>query len=315
MKGYKVFNPYWTCLDFQYKVGMSYEMDELPVCCCTGFHFCINLAECFNYYTFNSKNKVAEIEAYGEIDTNDNKKYCTNKIKIVRELSWKEVLKLVNTGVNNNGYANIGDNNDGNGNVGNSNVDGGNTGHHNNGRFNSGSCNIGDENTGMHNRGNRNTGSYNTGTHNTGYCNIGDRNTGNFNYGDNNVGDWNISNFSTGVFNTDEEEPKIFMFNKPSNMTLADWRISDAKFIMSYCPHNFVEWISECYMSDKEKKENPSYKTTGGYLKVEVPKNSPQKWWNNLPQMKKNIVMGLPNFNADIFKKITGIEVRKEKQS
>ena len=302
------------CLGFQYEVGKSFEMVESPMCCVTGFHFCINLAECFNYYTFNSKNKVAEIEAYGEIDTNDNKKYCTNKIKIVRELSWKEVLKLVNTGVNNNGYANIGDNNDGNGNVGNSNVGGGNTGHHNNGRFNSGSCNIGDENTGMHNRGNRNTGSYNTGTHNTGYYNIGYRNTGNFNYGDNNVGDWNISNFSTGVFNTDEEEPKIFMFNKPSNMTLADWRISDAKFIMSHCPHNSVEWISECYMSDKEKKENPSYKTTGGYLKVEVPKNSPQKWWNNLPQMKKNIVMGLPNFDADIFKKITGIEVRKEKQ-
>lgn len=313
MKGYKVFNPNWTCLDFQYKVGMSYEMDGLPICCNRGFHFCVKLVDCFSYYNFNPENKVAEIEAYGEIDTNDNRKYCTNKIKIVRELSWEEVLKLANTGMNNNGYANTGDKNDGNGNVGDSNVGGGNTGCRNNGRFNSESFNIGDANTGSHNRGNENTGSYNIGTHNTGYRNIGDRNTGNFNCGDNNVGDWNSSNFSTGVFNTDEEEPKIFMFNKPSNMTLSNWQICEAKYIMSYCPHKFVKWTSECYMSDKEKTENPSYKTTGGYLKVEEPKYSPQEWWNNLPKMKKDIVMGLPNFDADIFKKITGIEVRKEK--
>jgi hypothetical protein len=314
MKGYKVFNPNWKCLGFQYEVGKSYEMDELPICCDTGFHFCKNLSDCFNYYTFNSQNKAAEIEAYGEIDTNDNNKYCTNKIKIVRELSWEEVLKLANTGVNNNGYANVGNANDGDHNVGDSNVGVENTGCHNNGKLNSGNFNIGDANTGSHNSGYSNTGCRNKGTFNTGHHNIGDRNTGNFNYGDNNVGDWNISNSSTGVFNTDEEELKIFMFNKPSNMTLKDWKISDARFIMNFCPHNYVEWISEYYMSDKEKTENPSYKTTGGYLKVEVPKNSPQKWWNNLPKMKKNIVMGLPNFDADIFKKITGIEVRKEKQ-
>lgn len=300
------------CLGFQYEVGKSFEMVEFPICCVTGFHFCINLAECFNYYTFNSQNKVAEIEAYGEIDTNDNRKYCTNKIKIVRELSWEEVLKLTNTGIKNNGYANTGDNNDGYGNAGSSNLGDGNTGRHNNGRFNSESFNIGDANTGSHNRGYGNAGSYNTGNRNTGYSNIGDRNTGNFNYGDNNVGDWNSSSFSTGVFNTDEEEPKIFMFNKPSNMTLWDWQGCDAKYIMSHCPYKSVEWIPEYNMSYKEKKDNPSYEFTGGYLKVEEPKHSPQIWWNNLPQMKKNIVMSLPNFDADIFKKITGIEVRKK---
>lgn len=312
MKGYKVFNPNWKCLDFQYEVGKSYEMDESPMCCVTGFHFCEILTECFNYYTFNSQNKVAEIKAYGEIDTNDNRKFCTNKIKIVRELSWEEVLKLANIGIKNNGYANTGDTNDGNGNVGNSNFGGGNTGTNNDGKFNSGSFNIGDANTGSHNRGCGNSGSYNTGIHNTGCNNIGDRNTGNFNYGDNNVGDWNSSNFSTGVFNTDEEEPKIFMFNKPSNMTLLDWQTCDAKYIMNYCPCRFVEWVPERFMSSKEKKENPSYKTTGGYLKTIEPKYSPQIWWDNLPQMKKDIVMSLPNFDADIFKKITGIEVRKK---
>ena len=313
MKGYKVFNPNWTCLDFRYEVGKSYEMDGLPACCNRGFHFCVSLAECFNYYNFNSKNKVAEIEAYGEIDTNDNRKYCTNKIKIVHELSWEEVLKLANTGVNNNGYANVGNANVGNANTGSSNLGSGNTDCYNNGRFNSGSFNIGDANTGSHNSGCGNTGSHNMGTCNTGYHNIGNRNTGDFNYGDDNVGDWNRSNFSTGVFNTDEEEPKIFMFNKPSNMTMRDWQTSEAKYIMKHCPHKNVEWISKYCMSDKEKTKNPSYKFTGGYLKVEEPKYSPQEWWDGLPDQKKEAIMTLPNFDANIFKEITGIEVRKEK--
>ena len=302
------------CLGFQYEVGKSFEMVESPICCITGFHFCVNLAECFNYYTFNSQNKVAEIEAYGEIDTNDNRKYCTNKIKIVRELSWEEVLKLVNIGIKNNGYANTGDKNDGNGNAGSSNLGDGNTGSNNDGKLNSGNFNIGDANIGLFNKGYGNAGSHNIGNLNTGYCNIGNRNTGNFNRGNNNTGDWNSSNFSAGAFNIDEgeEEPKIFMFNKPSNMTMHDWQMCDAKYIMSHCPHNSLNWVDEYCMSNKEKKETPSYKTTGGYLKTIKPKHSPQKWWDGLHNVKKDIVMSLPNFDADIFKKITGIEVRKK---
>lgn len=81
VKGYKVFNPDWTCRGFQYKVGESYEMDEEPIACERGFHFCERLEDCFNYYDFDSENKVAEITAYGET-TRENNKCCTNKIKI-----------------------------------------------------------------------------------------------------------------------------------------------------------------------------------------------------------------------------------------
>ena len=98
MKGYKVFNEDWTCRDFKYVVGKTYEMEESPLCCDRGFHFCTNLADCFNYYSFNTNNKVAEVEALGEIDkANDDTKHCTNKIKIVRELAWEEVLTLCNS--------------------------------------------------------------------------------------------------------------------------------------------------------------------------------------------------------------------------
>ena len=97
VKGYKVFNPDWTCRGFQYEVGKIFEEDVKPSCCDRGFHFCKKAADCFSYYSFNSENKVAEVIALGEVDT-DGKKSCTNKIQIVREIPWQELLTIVNTG-------------------------------------------------------------------------------------------------------------------------------------------------------------------------------------------------------------------------
>lgn len=142
MKGYKVFNPDWTCRDMQFEVGKSYEMEEEPVVCKRGFHFCEKIVDCFEYYGFYSNNKVAEIEAFGELDFEESgNKHCTNKIKIIRELTWYEVLELVNTGKDCTGRNNSGDSNTGDSNTGNS-----NTGNNNTGNRNSGDCNTGDWN-------------------------------------------------------------------------------------------------------------------------------------------------------------------------
>ena len=142
MKGYKVFNPDWTCRDMQYEVGKSYEMEEKPAICERGFHFCEKAVDCFEYYRFDSNNKVAEIEAYGELDfEEDGNKHCTNKIKIIRELNWHEVLDLVNTGKDCTGYKNSGNRNSGN--------------------CNSGDCNSGDKNSGDRNSGDWNSGDWN----------------------------------------------------------------------------------------------------------------------------------------------------------
>lgn len=112
MKGYKVFNPDWTCRDFQYEVGKTYEMEGEPSCCDRGFHFCTDLKDCFGYHKFAPDNKVAIIEALGAIDTEGNKS-CTNKITIVKEITWEEVLHLVNTGKGCSGLGNSGDYNSG----------------------------------------------------------------------------------------------------------------------------------------------------------------------------------------------------------
>ena len=115
MRGYKVFNSDWTCRGFQFEVGRTFTEDVTPVCCDRGFHFCTKAADCFKYYDFNPDNKVAEVEALGDIDTNnDDSKCCTNKIHIIREITWQEVLDLVNlgkacTGNRNSGNRNSGD--------------------------------------------------------------------------------------------------------------------------------------------------------------------------------------------------------------
>ena len=99
MEGYKVFEPDWTCRGFQYEVGKTFEEDVIPSCCSKGFHFCKELKDCFNYYPFNPDNKVAKVIALGEIDEeSDDSKCCTNKIQIVEEISWEDVLRMVNLG-------------------------------------------------------------------------------------------------------------------------------------------------------------------------------------------------------------------------
>lgn len=91
MKGYKVFNSDWTCRGFQYEVGKTYEMNDEPIICIQGFHFCIDPKDCFRYYDFWDDVKIAEIEALGDIDREYmDSKCCTNKIKIIRELSLKD---------------------------------------------------------------------------------------------------------------------------------------------------------------------------------------------------------------------------------
>ena len=281
VKGYKVFNPDWTCRGFQYEVGKIFEEDVKPSCCDRGFHFCEKAADCFSYYSFNSENRVAEVIALGEVDT-DGKKSCTNKIQIVREIPWQELLTIVNTGKDCTGLCNTGDCNTGN--------------------RNTGDCNTGDCNTG-----DCNTGDWNTGNRNTGDCNTGNRNTGNRNTGDCNTGDWNKSSFNTGCFNT--EEQKITLFNKPSDITYNDWLRSDARYLLNQIPKDVVEWVYEEDMTDEEKAVNPTYETTGGYLKVLNESECGQLWWGSLSDFQKNYIKSIPNFDAEIFEQCTGIKV------
>ena len=113
VKGYKVFNPDWTCLNKQYTCPGKFEEDVPLNVCCSGMHFCKNLVDCFSYYPFNSENKVAEVIAFGRV-MEENDKCCTDKLEVVREISWYEVLDMVNTGKGCSGFCNSGNRNSGN---------------------------------------------------------------------------------------------------------------------------------------------------------------------------------------------------------
>lgn len=243
MEGYKVFEPDWTCRGFQYEVGKTFEEDVTPSCCNRGFHFCKELKYCFNYYPFNPDNKVAKVIALVEIDEeSDDSKCCTNKIQIVEEISWEDVLRMVNLGKGN-----------------------------------------------------------------AGLCNSGDWNSGNRNSGNRNSGNWNKTNFSNGCFNT--EEPKIFLFNKPSDWTYRGWLNSDARYLLNQIPRNVVDWIWSDDMTDEEKEQHPEYEVVGGYLKILDESECGQLWWDSLSERYKNIFKAMPNFDKEIFEDVTGIKI------
>ena len=287
IKGFKVFNPDWTCRGFQYKVGETFVHNGNIEMCGAGFHFCQKASDCFNYYNFNSQNKVAEVEALGLVETQEDKS-VTDKIKIIREIEWSELLTIVNDGKNCTGL--------------------GNTGDWNTGDWNTGSRNTGSRNTGDWNTGSRNTGSRNTGSRNTGDWNTGDWNTGDWNTGDWNTGDWNSTNYSTGFFNSVEQN--IFLFNKPTSMSRDEIHSLKGIQILNW---NFENswWIYSVNMSDDEKKSNPKYETTGGYLKTVDFKTACKMMWENLSENERQEVMKLPNFDSNIFYEITGIIISK----
>ena len=314
MRGYKVFNPDWTCKGMQYEVGKTYEMKEKPVICKKGFHFCEKIADCFRYYRFASDNKVAEIEAFGELDFKEKgNKHCTNKIKIIRELNWHEVLALVNTGKNctgrnNSGNRNSGDRNSGDYNSGDWNSGNWNSGNWNSGEYNSGNMNSGDYSSGNRNSGNWNSGEYNSGNMNSGDYNSGNMNSGNMNSGDWNSGDWNRASNCVGCFNT-TSQPLMF-FDRPSNFTFEQWRKSDARWLLDKIKFRPTKWVMMRDMTDIEKEQHPEYEVTGGYLKNVDNRECCLEWWEGLTEEEKKIIKGIPNFDSEKFYQITGIKVK-----
>ena len=155
MIGYKAFNKDLSCRNFKYEIGKTYEFDGKPKCCEKGFHFCKSIAETYSYYPRSKDTRICKVEALGEIDTDDEIKYCTNKIRIIEEVmeNWE---RRGNSISNNSGYCNSGDYNSGN---------------YNSGYCNSGYCNSGNYNSGDHNSGNYNSGDYNSGNYNSGLFN------------------------------------------------------------------------------------------------------------------------------------------------
>ena len=102
MKGYKAFKKGLICdptgkNPFQYAENTIFEQNEEAVICNSGFHFCKNPLDVLDYYPLINNNgdmtEFAEVEALDECETDDNKKFCTKKLKVGAKVSFPALVQ------------------------------------------------------------------------------------------------------------------------------------------------------------------------------------------------------------------------------
>ena len=100
MKGYKGFKKGLICnpngKPKQYAENTVFEEDS-AVICQSGMHYCVNPLDVLDYYPLIDENgdfiEVAEVEALDEPKTDDNKKFCTKKLKVGAKLEFSAFIK------------------------------------------------------------------------------------------------------------------------------------------------------------------------------------------------------------------------------
>ncbi len=199
---------------------------------------------------------------------------CCGQIRLLRDVTDEVVQSIVDSNFNlasfNTGERNIGSHNTGERNLGNRNT----------GKLNSGSFNTGDGNTGIDNVGDFNKGSGNVGSRNKGHSNTGDFNVGSYNSGSHNVGNSNTGNFNVGNRNSGKWNI--------GNYNCGHFNIGNASPMMfgkPVAPDIFAKLILPKWLNKKD-------------IKIAFEEASIQ-------EVEKTL--SLPNFDYDIFEKITGI--------
>ena len=96
MKGYKAFGKGMVCRGKQYEENKIFEEDDARVCQ-KGMHFCKKPLDVLDYYPLVDKDgnmtEFAEVEALDNPMTDDNKKYCSNKLKIGEKISFAKLVQ------------------------------------------------------------------------------------------------------------------------------------------------------------------------------------------------------------------------------
>jgi hypothetical protein len=161
------------------------------------------------------------------------------------------------------------------------------------------------------NTGHMNTGNWNTGNWNTGHWNTGSLNTGNWNTGHWNTGHWNTGHWNTGYF-CEKDGPVIF-FDKPCDRSRVEVDEILAKLPGLDMLHLGVEWVASEHMSEAEKLQFPAHTVIGGFYRTHtLPYNQsmPLMWEKLTPEQRKKWTE-LPNFDAEKFLRMYGIDTRE----
>ncbi len=225
-------------------------------------------------------------------------------------------IKNFSTGKGSTGYKSTGRYSTGNFSTGNFSIGDFSTGNFSIGDFSTGNFSTGKGSTGYKSTGHDSTGDFSVGYGSTGNYSDGDfstgchstgcYSTGNYSTGYYSTGNWSISNYSSGHFST-EDYTGFGCFDKPC--TLEEWNNWEKPTWLYF---KLTEWIKTEDMTEKEKKDNPTYRTTGGYLKVYDYKEVFQASYNKATREEQLMIKKAPNFNADKFYQISGIKVDEE---
>lgn len=280
----KGFDKDLRCRGMQFEVGKEYSTGaadaDIKLCTNTVFHFCDSLKKVHTHYSVTPKenNRFCEIEVLGALVSDDTK--CgSNRIRIVREILGDE-LNIMRG------------------------LTDGNTGVFNSGDCNSGYCNNGNRNSGNWNSGSRNSGDWNSGSRNSGDWNSGRGNSGSRNSGNWNSGDWNSGNCNSGFFCTNS--PKLRLFNKETDFTMEEFIKTEWYAVLTSGEFNLTKWRA---YTDEEKAQDERKRFISGELITISYKAACANWWASLSEKDKAIIKTIPNFDANIFAEITGIDV------
>ena len=95
-KGYKAFNPDFTCNGKQYEENTIYEENGSEICKAGVMHYCENPFDVLNYYPLVNESgeisEFAEVEPLGKIFRKENES-ATNKLHIKAKLGLKGFIK------------------------------------------------------------------------------------------------------------------------------------------------------------------------------------------------------------------------------
>lgn len=90
--GYKGFDKDLKCKNHQFKVGETYQTDQVKICE-KGFHFCEHPLDVFSYYP-PAGSRFAEVEGAGKMEKHDeDTKVACSEIHIKGEISFHSMIE------------------------------------------------------------------------------------------------------------------------------------------------------------------------------------------------------------------------------
>lgn len=98
MKGYKAYEKGLVCRGKQYKIGEVFEENRAEICD-SGMHYCENPLDCLDHYPLiDNEGNFVEMTEVEDLDsenrkTENNRKFCTKKLKIGAKVSFGEMIE------------------------------------------------------------------------------------------------------------------------------------------------------------------------------------------------------------------------------